>query len=65
MEQPNSSMEGKEPVVSSPSQEEHVDTAVDGKRPPPLLAKIFAVFFISCISFGSHWSSEVTGPQGP
>ncbi|KAF7158672.1 hypothetical protein CNMCM6106_005462 [Aspergillus hiratsukae] len=57
----NSSMEAKEPVVSSPSQEEHVDTAVDGKRPPPLLAKIFAVFLISCISFGSHWSSGVTG----
>ncbi|RLL97661.1 hypothetical protein CFD26_104672 [Aspergillus turcosus] len=61
MEPLNSSMEGKEPVVSSPSQEEHVDTVMDGKRPPPLLAKILAVFLISCISFGSHWSSGVTG----
>ncbi|PKX88920.1 putative MFS transporter [Aspergillus novofumigatus IBT 16806] len=60
MEAVKSTMETKEPAVSSPSQEEH-DTAVDGKRPPPLLAKIFAVFLISCISFGSHWSSGVTG----
>ncbi|KAI2897460.1 hypothetical protein CBS63078_2453 [Aspergillus niger] len=37
-----------------------VDNA-DGKRPPPLLAKLIAVFVISCISFGSHWSSGVTG----
>ncbi|KAL4920913.1 major facilitator superfamily domain-containing protein [Aspergillus aurantiobrunneus] len=35
--------------------------SADGKRPPPLLAKLFAVFLISCISFGSHWSSGVTG----
>jgi hypothetical protein len=61
MEPLNSSMEAKEPVVSSPSQGEHLDNAVDGKRPPPLLAKILAVFLISCISFGSHWSSGVTG----
>ncbi|GAQ37605.1 MFS transporter [Aspergillus niger] len=33
----------------------------DGKRPPPLLAKLIAVFVISCISFGSHWSSGVVG----
>ncbi|PWY93571.1 MFS general substrate transporter [Aspergillus sclerotioniger CBS 115572] len=33
----------------------------DGKRPPPLLAKLIAVLLISCISFGSHWSSGVTG----
>lgn len=31
------------------------------KRHPPLLAKLAAVFLISCISFGSHWSSQVTG----
>ncbi|EPS26850.1 hypothetical protein PDE_01790 [Penicillium oxalicum 114-2] len=30
-------------------------------KPPPLGAKLFAVFLISCISFGSHWSSGVTG----
>lgn len=33
----------------------------DGKVPPPLIAKLFAVLLISCISFGSHWSSGVTG----
>ncbi|RAK86754.1 MFS general substrate transporter [Aspergillus costaricaensis CBS 115574] len=33
----------------------------DGKRPPPLLAKLIAVVVISCISFGSHWSSGVVG----
>lgn len=33
----------------------------DGKRPPPLAAKLCAVALISCISFGSHWSSGVTG----
>lgn len=33
----------------------------DEKQPPPLLAKLFAVLLISCISFGSHWSSGVTG----
>jgi hypothetical protein len=60
MEPVKSTMETKEPAVSCPSQEEH-DTADDGKRPPPLLAKILAVFLISCISFGSHWSSGVTG----
>ncbi|GIJ92680.1 hypothetical protein Asppvi_001958 [Aspergillus pseudoviridinutans] len=60
MEPVKSTMETKQPAVSFPSQEEH-DPAVDGKRPPPLLAKIFAVFLISCISFGSHWSSGVTG----
>ncbi|EAW25717.1 putative MFS transporter [Aspergillus fischeri NRRL 181] len=60
MEPVKSTMETKESAVSSPTQAEH-DTAVDGKRPPPLLAKIFAVFLISCISFGSHWSSGVTG----
>lgn len=31
------------------------------KKAPPLAAKLFAVFLISCISFGSHWSSGVTG----
>ncbi|OJI81339.1 hypothetical protein ASPTUDRAFT_58624 [Aspergillus tubingensis CBS 134.48] len=33
----------------------------DGKRPPPLIAKLIAVVVISCISFGSHWSSGVVG----
>ncbi|KAJ5613639.1 hypothetical protein N7528_007293 [Penicillium herquei] len=33
----------------------------DGKRPPPLAARLFAVALISCISFGSHWSTGVTG----
>lgn len=32
----------------------------DNKTLPPLLAKLFAVALISCISFGSHWSSGVT-----
>ncbi|KAJ6114900.1 hypothetical protein N7486_000678 [Penicillium sp. IBT 16267x] len=32
----------------------------DGKRPPPLKARLFAVALIACISFGSHWSSGVT-----
>lgn len=30
------------------------------KQPPPLLAKLTAILFISCISFGSHWYSSVT-----
>ncbi|PYI04110.1 MFS general substrate transporter [Aspergillus sclerotiicarbonarius CBS 121057] len=38
------------------SKDNSVDNA-DGKRPPPLLAKLIAVLLISCISFGSHWSS--------
>ncbi|KAJ5738438.1 hypothetical protein N7493_001593 [Penicillium malachiteum] len=33
----------------------------DGKRAPPLAARLFAVALISCISFGSHWSTGVTG----
>ncbi|KGO77362.1 hypothetical protein PITC_040160 [Penicillium italicum] len=33
----------------------------NGKRPPPLAAKLCAVALISCISFGSHWSAGVTG----
>jgi hypothetical protein len=32
-----------------------------GKKAAPLLAKLFTVFLISCISFGSHWSTGVTG----
>jgi hypothetical protein len=32
----------------------------NGKRPPPLKARLFAVALIACISFGSHWSSGVT-----
>lgn len=33
----------------------------DDKKPPPLSAKLFAVALIASISFGSHWSSGVTG----
>jgi hypothetical protein len=33
----------------------------NGKKAPPLAAKLCAVLLISCISFGSHWSSGVTG----
>ncbi|KAJ5288674.1 hypothetical protein N7478_001704 [Penicillium angulare] len=32
----------------------------NGKKPPPLWAKLVAVALIACISFGSHWSSGVT-----
>ncbi|RDW72418.1 putative MFS transporter [Aspergillus mulundensis] len=57
--------EAKEPVVSLPSHDGDANTdastSTDGKSPPPLPAKLFAVFLISCISFGSHWSSGVTG----
>jgi hypothetical protein len=59
-------------VVSTPAIEEDHNTPVvsdkesasqsdDDKNPPPLAAKLFAVLLISCISFGSHWSSGVTG----
>lgn len=44
-----------------PGDEVQKDDSNDGKRPPPLIAKLFAVLLISCISFGSHWSSGVTG----
>jgi len=44
-----------------PGDEAQKDESNDGKRPPPLIAKLFAVLLISCISFGSHWSSGVTG----
>jgi hypothetical protein len=37
------------------------DASNTGKKPAPLLAKLFTVFLISCISFGSHWSTGVTG----
>ncbi|KAJ5396805.1 hypothetical protein N7509_004918 [Penicillium cosmopolitanum] len=47
-----------QPVVSDGDQK---DESNDGRRPPPLAAKLFAVVLISCISFGSHWSSGVTG----
>ncbi|KAL4950981.1 hypothetical protein BDW69DRAFT_186829 [Aspergillus filifer] len=57
--------ESAEPAVPFPSQEDVGVSAplstMDGKRPPPLLAKLFAVFLASCIRFGSHWSSGVTG----
>lgn len=46
-------------------QKSNLDAALsnsnDGKTPPPLAAKLFAVALIACISFGSHWSSGVTG----
>ncbi|KAL4938475.1 major facilitator superfamily domain-containing protein [Aspergillus oleicola] len=61
MEAKKEPRETTEPAVSSPSQEDVAAPIVDGKRPPPLIAKLFAVFLISCISFGSHWSSGVTG----
>jgi hypothetical protein len=60
-------------VVSTPAEEdqdrnapvvldsESASESDDGKKAPPLLAKLFAVLLISCISFGSHWSSGVTG----
>ncbi|THC99715.1 hypothetical protein EYZ11_000765 [Aspergillus tanneri] len=57
-----SAMETKDLVVSSPPIERsETEDENRGKRPPPLWAKLFAVFLISCISFGSHWSSGVTG----
>ncbi|KAH8428600.1 putative MFS transporter [Aspergillus melleus] len=61
MESEKAVLESKEPVVLTPSQEQ-IETDEDaGKRAPPLWAKLFAVFLISCISFGSRWSSGVTG----
>ncbi|KAJ5335074.1 hypothetical protein N7452_007477 [Penicillium brevicompactum] len=53
-------------VVSEPVRDIHTPEGSDndsdnGKRPPPLVAKLIAVMLISCISFGSHWSSGVTG----
>lgn len=42
---------------SSPSRTEKEVT----KQPPPLTAKLTAILLISCISFGSHWYSGVTG----
>lgn len=59
-------------VVSTPAMDEGQNTPIvsdkgsvnqsdDGKKAPPLAAKLFAVLLISCISFGSHWSSGVTG----
>ncbi|KAF5863655.1 hypothetical protein ETB97_009588 [Aspergillus alliaceus] len=51
-----------EPVKpSSPVSDQQTDSNEDGKRPPPLMAKLIAVLLISCISFGSSWSSGVTG----
>jgi hypothetical protein len=46
---------------STPSEESSDNDSDDGRSPPPLLAKLCAVILISCISFGSHWSSGVTG----
>lgn len=50
-----------EPVHEIVTPEESDNDPNDGKRPPPLAAKLLAVILISCISFGSHWSSGVTG----
>jgi hypothetical protein len=58
-------------VVSTSAEEDHNGPVIsdkasatqsdDDKKSPPLAAKLFAVLLISCISFGSHWSSGVTG----
>lgn len=48
------------PVSSDKASETQSDDD-DDKKSPPLAAKLFAVLLISCISFGSHWSSGVTG----
>jgi hypothetical protein len=55
---PKSVAEEVQPVISDGDQK---DESNDGRTPPPLAAKLFAVVLISCISFGSHWSSGVTG----
>ena len=50
------------PIPSEESSDNDNDNdSDDGRSPPPLLAKLCAVILISCISFGSHWSSGVTG----
>lgn len=51
----------KEAIVASPVEDDPPTSDTEGKRPPPLVAKLFAVFLIACISFGSRWSSGVTG----
>lgn len=58
-------------VVSTPAEDDQNRSVIsdkasatqsgDDKKSPPLAAKLFAVLLISCISFGSHWSSGVTG----
>ncbi|TLD10356.1 hypothetical protein PgNI_05491 [Pyricularia grisea] len=48
----------KQPSSSSSATEEEVE---DTKPHPPLSWKIIAVVLISCISFGSSWSSGITG----
>ncbi|CAG7954808.1 unnamed protein product [Penicillium salamii] len=50
-----------EPIQDVRTPEESENESDDGKKPPPLVAKLCAVILISCISFGSHWSSGVTG----
>ncbi|PYH93569.1 MFS transporter [Aspergillus ellipticus CBS 707.79] len=62
-EKDTSNVTAEEPVDSSSlnSTDSAVVNNADGKRPPPLIAKLIAVLLISCISFGSHWSSGVTG----
>lgn len=47
--------------AQSPTSDAESTSYSNEKQPPPLLAKLFAVLLISCISFGSHWSSGVTG----
>lgn len=67
MEIPKSLPKAHEPVVilevdpASTHSRGETDINHDEKRHPPFLAKLLAVFLISCISFGSHWSSGVTG----
>ncbi|CAI7578545.1 unnamed protein product [Penicillium glandicola] len=62
----DTSVEKSVDVVSEPASEDLRAPSVapsdesDGKTPPPLMAKLIAVALISCISFGSHWSSGVT-----
>lgn len=53
---------GSEPAVADSETASVSNTnGENDKRPPPLAAKLLAVGLISCISFGSHWSSGVTG----
>lgn len=63
MEPTKPELKAQDPIVVStePAPQDNQSGDNDGKRYPPLLAKLFAVFLISCISFGSRWSSGVTG----
>ena len=63
MESTKPELKAQDPVVVSTKSapQDNQSARDDGKRYPPLIAKLFAVFLISCISFGSRWSSGVTG----